>query len=411
MKTKNYNGYQSFQYLEPGVDYQEFKLAKQVGRVEPYVYPVSEAQEQHVQAILNDNMIVSLHDHTFVTPDDVTQIFEYNRTGRNSMGYEGLSVSGLDVVFENFMDGTAMITSKSGWKWTDIIHDIGIRYSDIAHQEMVIKAETIDDLYRAKREGKIAMVSVLEAATAIENEVDRVDVLYGLGIRVMGITYSESNGLGSGLREANDGGLTQFGKQVVHRMNQLGMTIDTSHCGDKTAADTIEASDKPTFITHVGARAIWNANRLKPDWVLKACAEKGGVIGIEAAPHTTLTKNHPLHSIESFMEHFEYVANLCGIDHVGFGPDTLFGDHVGLHHAFAAALSIASSRSGLHIDEVPYVKGLENPGEVFPNVIRWLVGHGYSDEDIVKVVGSQRSEGIAGDLGSLSRRNRTRWKT
>ena len=80
-------------------------------------------------------------------------------------------------------------------------------------------------------------------------------MLYGLGVRVMGITYSESNGLGSGLREVNDGGLTQFGKQVVRRMNQLGMTIDTSHCGDKTAADAIQASDRPTFITHVGARA------------------------------------------------------------------------------------------------------------------------------------------------------------
>jgi membrane dipeptidase len=387
MKSKAYNGYQSFQYLEPVVDYKPFKLAKQVGRVDPYVYPVSEEQELRVQMLLDEKTIVSMHDHTFVTPDDVSEIFEYNRTGRNWTAYEGMSVSGVDIVFENFMDGTAMITSKAGWKWTDVIHDLGIRYSDFAHQDMIYKAETIGDLHRAKGEGKIALVSCLEAATACENEVDRVDVLYGFGVRLMGITYSESNALGSGLREANDGGLTQFGKQVVQRMNKLGMTIDTSHCGDKTAADSIEASDKPTFITHVGARALWNSNRLKPDWVLKACAEKGGVIGIESAPHTTLTKAHPLHSIESYMEHFEYVANLVGIDHVGFGPDTLFGDHVGLHHAFAAALSIASSRGGVHVDEVPYVKGIENPAEVFPNVIRWLVAHGYSNDDIAKVCG------------------------
>jgi len=62
-----------------------------------------------------------------------------------------------------------------------------------------------------------------------------------------------------------------------------------------------------------------------------ACAAKGGVIGIEAAPHTTLSANHLLRSIESFMEHFEYCVNLVGIDHVAIGPDTLFGDHVGLH--------------------------------------------------------------------------------
>jgi membrane dipeptidase len=387
MNAKKYNGYQSFQYLEPGTDYEAFKMARQIDRVEPFCYPASEEQEQRVQQLLEKNMVISLHDHTFVTPEDISQIFEYNRTGRNITGYEGLARSGLDVVFENYMDGTCTITSKSGWKWSDVIHDLGLRWSDFAHQDLLFRAETIADLYRAKPEGKIAVVSVLESATPVENELDRVDVLYGLGIRSMGITYSESNALGSGLREPTDGGLTQFGRQVVKRMNQLGMTIDTSHCGDKTAADAIEASEKPTIISHVGARALWNSNRLKPDWVLKACAKKGGVIGIEAAPHTTLTKKYPLHSIESYMEHFEYTANLCGIDHVGFGPDTLFGDHVGLHHAFAAALSIGASRKGVEVTEVPYVQGLENPGEHMPNLVRWLVAHGYSDDDIAKVIG------------------------
>ncbi len=387
MKPKPYDGYQSFQYLEPEVDYKPFKLAKQVGRVEPYTYPVTAAQEAETQRLLEEHIVCSVHDHIYVMPEDPTQIFEYNRLGRNWTGYEGLSVSGLDVVIENFMDGTAMITSRAGWKWTDVIHDIGIRFSDFAHQEMIFKAETVADLYRAKREGKIALIACLESATPIENELDRVDVLYGLGIRVMGLVYSESNGLGSGLREANDGGLTQFGRQVVRRMNKLGMTIDTSHCGDQTTLDAIEASEKPTFITHAGARALWNISRLKTDDALKACAAKGGVIGIEAAPHTTLTKKHPLHSIESYMEHFEYVANLVGLDHVAFGPDTLFGDHVGLHHAFMAALSIGSIFKGVQFEEVPYVKGAENPAEILPNATRWLVAHGYKSEEIAKVLG------------------------
>src|SRR6185369_10019056 len=100
-----------------------------------------------------------------------------------------------------------------------------------------------------------------------------------------------------------DGGLTDFGHKVVGRMNKLGMAIDVSHSGDQTALDTIEASDKPIFITHVGARALWDTVRMKPDHVMQACAAKGGVIGIEAAPHTTLTQEHLEHSIESFMEH------------------------------------------------------------------------------------------------------------
>ncbi|HVA90477.1 MAG TPA: membrane dipeptidase [Chloroflexota bacterium] len=386
-RSKSYTGYRSFQYLEPHVDYRPFQLAREVGRVEPYVVPVTEAQEREVQELLAENTIISLHDHPFVTPENAAEIFDYNRQGRQWTGYEGLSISGLDVIFDNFMDGTALITSNAGWKWTDIIHDIGIRYSDIAHQEMVFRAETIADLHRAKREGKIALVSSIEAATPIENEIDRVDVLYGLGVRCMGIAYSEANSLGSGLREAKDAGLTQFGRQVVRRANQLGLTLDVSHSGDQTSYDTIEVSERPIFITHVGARALWDTNRMKPDWVLRACAEKGGVIGIEAAPHTTLTEQHREHSIESFMEHFEYIANLVGIDHVAFGPDTMFGDHVGIHHAFAQQLSISASHAGPRFEEVPYVRGVENPAEVFPNVTRWLVGHGYNRSDISKVLG------------------------
>jgi membrane dipeptidase len=121
--------------------------------------------------------------------------------------------------------------------------------------------------------------------------------------------------------------------------------------------------------------------------VLKACAERGGVIGIEAAPHTTLTKEHPRHSIESFMQHFEYCVELVGIEHVAFGPDTLFGDHVGLHHVFAQQLSTRAARSGVEFEEVPFVDGIENPSEAFPNITRWLVKHSYSDTDIGRVLG------------------------
>ena len=387
MKMKRYDGYASFQYLEPGTDYRPFELAAQIERVPTYTVPVTEAQEALVRQILAEEMIVSLHEHTSVMPEDVSESVEYARQGRERTGYAGLSVSGLDVVFENFMDGTATITSLAGWKWTDVIHDFGMRQSDFDHQDMLFVARTLDDLTRAKREGRIALVASFESATPIENEIDRVDVLYGLGVRAMGITYSESNALGSGLKEPTDGGLTTFGRQVVRRMNRLGMTIDTAHCGDRTAIDVAEASEHPILMSHVGARALWDTNRMKSDDALKAVAAGGGLIGIEAAPHTTLTAAHPHHSIESVMEHFEYVAELVGLDHVTFGPDTLYGDHVGLHHAYASQLSIGATHKGPTFEEVPYVKGLENPTECFPNIIRWLVSHGYEREEIAKVVG------------------------
>ena len=252
----------------------------------------------------------------------------------------------------------------------------------------MLDVQAVGDIFAAKKEGKIAMVFVIEGAAPIENEVDRIDILYGLGVRQLGVTYSESNALGSGCKEDHDGGLTMFGKQCVERMNKVGMLIDVSHCGSQTAYDAVVHSTKPIIMSHTGAKGVWNTKRLASDELIQAIAAKGGVVGIEAAPHTTMSKTRMTHDIDSYMEHFEYVKNLVGIDHVGFGVDCLYGDHVGVHHAFAQALSIAAtSKTGAEYEEVPYVKYLENPTESSWNIIRWLVKHNYSDEDIGKVIG------------------------
>jgi membrane dipeptidase len=386
-KATRYSGYSSYSYLDAGTDYRVFDLAAEVDRVPSSPVSVSSEQEARVRDIFQQHVIISLHEHPTTVPDDTAEIFEYRRQNRDFTAYRGLSISGLDAVFDNLMDGTALVTSKSGWKWDDVVMDLGMRQCDIAHQDFLVWAGSVSDILRAKANGQIAWIPSLEAATPIENELDRIDILYGLGVRMMGIAYSEGNTLGAGLREPRDGGLTIFGQQAVRRMNQLGIAIDVSHSGDQTALDTIERSTKPIFITHAGARSLWQSSRLKPDEVIIACAQKGGVIGIEAAPHTTLTPKHRSHSIESIMEHFEYCVALVGIDHVTFGPDTLFGDHVGLHHAFAAQLSIAQSRKGTDFEEVAYVDGLENPGEGLLNCARWMVVQGYSDTDIAKAMG------------------------
>ena len=383
--NKKYTGYKSYQYLEKGKDYREFELAKEIQRVNPYTIPLSPSEEERVFQIAEKYIVISLHDHPVAWTDDMTHVFEYNREGRHVTAYEGLSTSCLDAVFDNLMDGICTITSKMGWKWNDVLHDLGMRLCDIEHQDFVIQCRTVNDIVRAHNEGRIALVPSLEGSAMIENEVDRIDILYGFGVRMMGLVYSESNALGSGLKEKNDGGLTHFGSDAVERMNKIGMAIDVSHCGDVTSEDAIEVSRSPVFITHAGARALNDIKRLKPDDVIQACAEKGGIIGIEAAPHTTITANHPEHTIESVMEHFEYVTELVGIDHVGFGPDTLYGDHVALHHAFSAHLSIQQAFT-TH-KEVEYVKGMENPSEASWNIVRWLVKHGYSDGEIEKAIG------------------------
>ena len=382
-----YKNYQAYSYLEEGKDYRAFKMVSELERVPEYLVPLSPEEEKRVEKLAQGTICISLHDHPEIFPDDLSrELFDYAREGRERTAYEGLAHSYLDCVFDNLMDGTCTIVSKGGWKWEDILFDLGMRLCDLAHQDFIIRCEKVDDIYRAHKEGRIALVPVIEGAAPIENELDRIEILYGFGVRLMGITYSESNALGSGLKEKHDGGLTAFGEKAVERMNKVGMAIDCSHVGIQTTLDVIEASTKPIFMSHVGAKALWDSKRLTPDEVLIACAKKGGVIGIEAAPHTTLTEKHKEHSIYSYMEHFEYVKNLVGIDHIAFGPDTLYGDHVGLHHAYAAHLSTKGTQGDQPFEEVEYVKGLENPTEVSKNVLRWLVKQNYSDEEIEKVL-------------------------
>jgi membrane dipeptidase len=381
-----YRGHTSYSYLEPHLDYRVFALAPEVGRVPDYDLGLSGAQRQRVDRLLAENVVISLHEHPVILPLDVSELRAYNRTARQHTAYAGLARSGLTAVFDNFMAGASCVTSENGWKWNDLIYALGMRLSDVAKQDYVVHATSLADIRAAKQAGQLALVAGLECSTPIENELDRIDILYGFGVRQLGIAYSQSNMLGGGLSEYSDGGLTHFGRRAVDRMNRLGIAIDVSHSGDRTSLETIEASRVPVFITHAGARAVWDIPRMKPDEVIRACAERGGVIGIEAAPHTTLSAAHPEHSLESVMDHFVYCAELVGIDHVTFGPDTMFGDHVGVHRTYANNYAHDARPVPDH-PRVPYVAGMENPAEAFNNVVGWLVKHDYSDDEIAKVIG------------------------
>jgi membrane dipeptidase len=380
--------YTAYSYLTAGQDYTCFDLAPEFGRVPPYASELTEPEQSRAAELLRDSLVISLHDHPVRFPARMEETPGYNRTGRQHAAYAGLAASGMTVVFDNMMDGTACVTGNAPWRWDDIITDLGMRQADLAHQSHVMVVRTVADIDEAYRSGRVGLVFGLEAATPIENEIDRLDVLYGLGLRQIGIAYSDANALGSGLNELTDAGLTHLGRRAVRRMNQLGLAIDLSHSGDQTALDTCEASAAPVFITHAGARGVWDTPRMKPDDVLRAVAQTGGVIGMSAAPHTTLSGDHPRHTIESVMDHFSYCADLVGLEHVAFGPDTLYGDHVGLHRVFGHLLGLGRATGGVpSFERVEYVDGLENPTENFANICGWLVGHGYRDEEIRAVLG------------------------
>ncbi len=398
-KNYGFNGYEAFQYLEPDIDYRSFKLAKQVGRVKGHFVPLTKTEEDRVLGLLENSIVVSMHEHLGVIPENIEEEFiDYQREGREFIGYEGLSISYLDAVFDDMMNGTAFITSKEGWKWDDIIYDLGIRLCDIAHQDFVIRCEKLEDIKYAHENGRVALIPSVEGAAPIENEVERIEILYGLGIRKLGITYSESNALGTGAGASHrDGGLTDFGYDCIERMNKIGMAIDVSHCSKYTMLDSMEASEKPVMLSHTVAGSIQGSpHNRTPDEVFISMAEKDGVAGVCAAPHSTWTINRPEHTIDSYMEHMEYLINLVGVEHVGAGPDTLWGDHVKLHHLWFNQNGRAITRRRKRMESrrgerpykpVEYVKGIENPSEGMINITRWLVKNGYSDEEIKKLIG------------------------
>ncbi|MET3807089.1 membrane dipeptidase [Nakamurella sp. UYEF19] len=381
-------GYTSYSYLPPG-ERPEFDLDPEFDRVPEYDLGLDTEQAERAERLLAQNVVISLHDHPVRFPRDMANTPAYNRTARQHTAFEGLRRSGMTCVFDNMMDGTACVTGQAPWRWDDIIADLGMRQADLAHQHHVTVARTVKDILDAKEQGQVALVFGLEAATPIENELDRLDILFGLGLRQIGIAYSDSNALGSGLSEPVDGGLTLFGRRAVGRMNAVGLAIDISHSSDRTGLDVCGVAEAPVLMTHAGARRLWDIPRLKQDPVLRAVAGTGGVIGMSAAPHTTISYEHRRHTLDSVMDHFEYIAELVGIEHVAFGPDTLFGDHVGLHTTFAHLLSGAMQSGGSAPEhpEVEYVAGLESPVENFHHIAGWLVKHGYGDDDIARVLG------------------------
>jgi membrane dipeptidase len=398
--NKRFSGYRSYSYLEPGVDYKVFQFRDPLSW--HWLYPLSKIEEERVTEILRNNILIDLHVHPNLGPEDISQELDWQREGRKFIAYDALAQSHLDGMIDWL--GPCHVTSKRGWKWSELIDTLGMALCDMEHQDFVFQCKKPDGIIEAQKTGRIAWIPGIESATHIENEVDRLEILYGLGIKSIGICFSESNQLGTGLAEMRDAGLTDFGYDCVARMNKIGILIDVSHASDLTAMDTIQLSKDPILASHAGTRTLTPTSRMFPDDVLQALAERGGVIGIEAPPNSTVTARNPIHNIESFMEHIEYCIELMGIDHVAVGSDSYYFDHVGEYLENQKATKTEglgfTKRPYQGIKRLPntnedpdvlkklkYVRGLENPTESIQNVARWMVHHGYSDQEIAKIVG------------------------
>lgn len=370
-----------------------FKLAKEINRVPEEKIPLTPAQEDMVNRIHKENIIFEFHSHPILLPENMEEFGEYSRRGRYWTAYEGLKRSGITACLDG-IGSLAYISSTIGWQFSDVVYELGMRFSDFEHhKDQVIIARCADDIQRAKKEGKVAIIAHLENAGAIGNVVDRLDVLYGLGFKCMGLTYNDSNYIGGGRTERIDTGLTDFGFTVIERMNEIGILIDLAHAGDTVIKETLQISKKPCCTTHDCCMEVSKNPRCKPDPTLKAIADKGGVIALHAVPNT-LSKN-PEQGIEDVLQNIDHAVKVAGIDAVAVGTDTLFGDHVALHKKIIESISLGKQ---LKAFPSPYMKGIENPAD-FINVTRGLVKRGYSENDIKKIVGGNVMRIFEGVVG------------
>jgi membrane dipeptidase len=187
------------------------------------------------------------------------------------------------------------------------------------HPKDMCVVRTLADLLNAKRDGKMGLIYGFQETSPIGEDSDRIDLFQSLGVRVIQLTHNKHNLVGDGCMEPGNAGLSDFGLEVIERLNERKVIVDLAHGGERTTREAIAASKSPVLISHTGCRALSDLPRCATDANLKAMADRGGVAGIIFWPYLR-KQGQPM--AEDLIRHIEYAINLCGEDHVGIGTDT-----------------------------------------------------------------------------------------
>lgn len=260
--------------------------------------------------------------------------------------------------------------------------------------DFVSKAVTPDDILQAKKEGRHCLyltgngVPLTQQWETTTDEMKYMRIFYQLGIRMMHMTYNRRNMLGDGCAEPANAGLSDFGRTVVAEMNRLGIIPDVAHSGWQTSLETAQVSTRPVVASHSTCNSLHHHIRSKPDNVIKAIADTGGLIGICCIPRYLGGAG----DISALLDQIDYVVKKFGIEHVAIGTD----------------VSYTSRNSALENKKVPRAPRSRTPWRSLwpadpfvetPNMrisVSWtnwplftvgLVQRGYSDADIQKIIG------------------------
>ncbi len=307
---------------------------------------------------------------------------------------DGLSISNWesDAVFRRLRTGniTAINATVATWEnFVQTMAHLSAWMRRFRERNDILQVKETADIYTAKEQGKTGIILSFQNASPIENELDRLGLFLALGVRVIQLTYHETNLLGSGCWERTDGGLSNFGVDAVREMNRLGIVIDLSHVGPKTTMDAIEMSEQPVAITHANARSFCGHPRNKEEDALKLLAEKGGVVG--ATSFANFLPRGFDSTVEDFVDAIDDMVERVGIDHVAIGTDSTHDQPLEFWH-YIGSQQGTKFPSTFADGSVPYTelsfqpKGIDSPAE-FPNLAEALVNRGYSAEDITRLLG------------------------
>jgi membrane dipeptidase len=240
--------------------------------------------------------------------------------------------------------------------------------------EIMRLCRNTEDIQQARSNGHIGLLLSLEGADPLQNDLNLLRVFYELGVRGLGLTWSRRNYAADGCAFSSEAtarpcGLTDFGRALVNKAEQLGMLIDVSHMNEAGFWDVMETATGPVIASHSNCRALADTPRNLTDDQITALAARGGVMGMNAIS-AFVGDNSRKRGVGDLLDHVDHVAKRAGVDHVGIGLDFCSGfkDYLALPHA----LETYDVLSGHH-HLADFTAG--------------LVQRGYSDEDICKVLG------------------------
>jgi len=250
------------------------------------------------------------------------------------------------------------------------------------HSDWLTRVDCPESLAGVKKSGKLGILLGVQNSEHFRTPAD-VDFFYSLGQRVSLLTYNSRNLIGTGSTERTDSGISDFGVAVIERMNKLGMAVDVAHCGEMTSIDACTVSKQPVLITHSNCKALNPHPRCKSDEAIKKMAATGGVMGITGV-RMFVTAQEPT-TIEDVLNHYDHVAKLVGVDHVGVGSDIDLYGYDALPDPITKALR-ASYKSSYGFREKNDIEGVNHPKR-FYDIAQGLIRHGYSNNDIAGILG------------------------